>query len=89
MLQSAIDVVRFYPGFPRGSRAWDERFYHPDAKGAFRPFSELWQHGTPPWSMRFSMRLFQMMGRRPVSTSLRMVWSDADQLQLALGEHDS
>jgi hypothetical protein len=28
------------------------------------------------------------MGRRLVSGSLRMVWSDADQLQLALGEHD-
>jgi hypothetical protein len=89
MMQSAIDVVRFYPEFPRGSRRWDERFYHPGVNGAPRPLSELWLDGTPPWAMRWSIRLFQMMGRRPVSSSLRMVWSDADQLHLALGEHDS
>jgi len=88
MLQSAIDVVRFYPEFPRGSRRWDERVYHPDANGAPRPLSELWLHGKAPSAMRWGMRLFQMMGRRPVSSSLRMVWSDADQLHLALGEHD-
>jgi hypothetical protein len=89
MLQSAIDAVRFYPEFPRGSRAWDERFYHPDGHGVPRPLSELWLNGRAPWAMRWSIRLFQMMGRKPVSTSLRMVWSDADQLHLALGEHDS
>lgn len=89
MMQSAIDAVRYYPEFPRGSRRWDERFYHPDANGAPRRLSELWLDGKAPWAMRLSIRAFQMMGRRPVSSSLRMVWSDADQLHLALGEHDS
>ena len=89
MMQSAIDVARFYPEFPCGSRRWDERFYHPDANGAPRPLSELWLNGKAPCAMRWTMRLFQMMGRRPVSSSLRMVWSDSDQLHLALGEHDS
>jgi hypothetical protein len=89
MMQSAIDIVRYYPSFPRGSRAWDERFYHPNDAGAPRPLRELWLGGKAPWAIRASIRLFQMMERRPVSGPLRMVWSDADQLQLALGEHDS
>jgi hypothetical protein len=88
MLQSAIDAVHYYPEFPLSSRRWDERFFHPDTNGVPRPLSELWLDGKAPPAMRWSIRLFQMMGRRPVSSSLRMVWSDADQLHLALGEHD-
>ena len=89
ILQSAIDAVRHYPEFPQGSRTWDERVYHPDANGIPRPLSELWPDGTPPWAMSWGVGLVQLMGRSLVSGGLRMVWSDADQLQLALGEHDS
>ncbi len=89
ILQSAIDAVRHYPEFPQGSRTWDERVYHPDAHGVVRPLSELWPDGTPPWAMSWGVGLVQLMGRSLVSGGLRMVWSDADQLQLALGEQDS
>ena len=88
MLQSAIDIVRPYPEFPQGSRAWDERIYHPDANGAARPLSELWSDGTAPWALSLGIRLVQQMGRRLVSGSLRMVWSEAYELRLALGERD-
>ncbi len=88
MLQSGIDAVRYYPDFPHGSRAWDERFYHPGPGGAPRPLGELWLKGAPPWAIRSSVALFQLMGRRLVSGGLRMVWSDADQLRLALGDRD-
>jgi len=88
ILQSAIDAVRHYPEFPQGSRTWDERVYHPDANGVPRPLCELWPDGTPPGTMTWGVRLVQLMGRRLVSGGLRIVWSDADQLQLALGEHD-
>ena len=88
ILQSAIDAVRYYPDFPQGSRTWDERVYHPDANGVIRPLSELWPDGTAPWAMSWGIGLVQMMGRGLVSGGLRMAWSEAHQLRLALGEHD-
>jgi hypothetical protein len=88
MLQSVIDAVRHYPEFPQGSRTWDERFYHPDANGVARPLCELWPGGSAPWMLRWGVGLVQLMGRRLVSGGLRMVWSEAHRLRLALGEHD-
>jgi hypothetical protein len=88
ILRSAIDAVRNYPEFPQGSRKWDERVYHPDANGVPRPLSQLWPDGTPPWAMTFGIRLVQLMGRGVVSGGLKIAWSEADQLRLALGEHD-
>jgi len=88
MLQSAIDALRHYPEFPQGSRTWDERFYHPDASGTPRPLSELWPGGTVPWPLNWGVGLVQLMGKRLVSGGLRMVWSEAHQLRLALGGHD-
>ena len=83
-----IDALRHYPEFPPGSRTWDERFYHPDANGVARPLSELWPGGTPPWPLRLGVRLVQLGGRSLVSGGLRIVWSDSQQMRLALGEHD-
>jgi hypothetical protein len=88
ILQSAIDVVRYYPDFPPGSRTWDERVFHPDAQGVIRPLSDLWPDGTAPWAMRWAIGLVQRMGRGLVSGGLRMVWSESYQLNLAMGEHD-
>jgi len=88
ILQSAIDAVRHYPDFPQGSRTWDERVYHPDRNGVSRPLCELWPGGTAPIVMRFGVGLVQLMGRGLVSGGLRMAWSEAHQLRLALGEHD-
>jgi hypothetical protein len=88
ILQSTIDAVRHYPEFPQGSRTWDERVYHPDANGVARPLSELWPNGAAPRAMSFGIGLVQLMGRGLVSGGLRMAWSEAHQLRLALGEHD-
>jgi hypothetical protein len=88
ILRSAIDAVRNYPEFPQGSRTWDERVYHPDASGVARPLSQLWPAGAPPLAMTLGIRLVQLMGRGLVSGGLKIAWSEADQLRLALGEHD-
>jgi hypothetical protein len=88
ILHSAIDAVRDYPGFPQGSRTWDERVYHPDANGVSRPLSQLWPDGKPPLAITLGIRMVQMMGRGLVSGGLKIAWSEADQLRLALGEHD-
>ncbi len=86
ILQSALDAIRYYPEFPTGSRRWDERVYHPDANGVVRPLSELWPDGTAPWLMQWGIAIVMLMGSAPVSSGLRIAWSDADQLRLALGE---
>ena len=88
ILQSTIDAVRNYPEFPQGSRNWDERVYHPDCNGVVRPLSEVWPTGKAPQAMRAVIGAVQLMGRGLVSGGLRMAWSEAHQLRLALGEHD-
>jgi hypothetical protein len=88
ILQSAIDAIRDYPDFPAGSRTWEERVYHPDANGVDRPLKELWPNGTAPAVMRYGIALVKMMGKGPVSGSLRIAWSESHQLRLALGENE-
>jgi hypothetical protein len=87
-LQSTIDAVRYFPEFPQGSRVWDERFYHPNAKGVIRPLNELWANGKAPKLLRVGVRLAQLMGRGLVADGLRVALRDSHQLRLALGEHD-
>jgi hypothetical protein len=86
ILQSTIDAIRDYPDFPVGSRTWDERVYHPDGNGVDRPLKELWPSGSPPPIMRWGVAMVKLLGRGPVSGGLRIAWSEAHQLRLALGE---
>jgi hypothetical protein len=88
ILQSTIDAVRNYPEFPQGSRNWDERAYHPDANGVVRPLSELWPKKSAPMMMRCVIALVQLLGRAPVAGGLRLAWSEAHQIRLALGENE-
>jgi hypothetical protein len=88
ILRSTIDAIRDYPEFPQGSRTWDERVYHPDAKGVDTPLSQLWPSGVAPWQMTWCLALVKLMGRSPVSSGLRMAWSESHQLRLSLGEYD-
>lgn len=86
ILQSTLDAVRTYPDFPVGSRTWDERVYHPDPQGVVRPLSEIWPAGRPPLGFAWCIGLVQLLGAGPVSGSLRLAWSDSQQLRLTLGE---
>jgi hypothetical protein len=88
ILQSTVDAIRDYPEFPQGSRTWDQRVYHPNANGEVVPLSELWPNGQPPRAMSAIIAMVQMIGRGPVSGGLRIAWSEAEQLRLALGEND-
>jgi hypothetical protein len=88
ILQSTIDAVRRYPEFPQGSRTWDDRVYHPDARGVVRPLSEIWPDGSAPRVFSAILALVQLMGQGLVSGGLRMAWSESHQLRLALGEND-
>jgi len=86
ILRSAIDAIRDYPEFPQGSQCWDERVYHPNEKGVDTPLAHLWPSGTAPWQMRWSLAMVRLLGRRPVSSGLRMAWSESRELSFALGE---
>ena len=86
LLRSTLDAIRSYPDFPQGSRTWDERAYHPDARGVVRPLSELWPKGRAPLAIAWTIGMVQLLGMGPVFDGLRMAWSDAQQLRLALGE---
>ncbi len=88
MLRSAVDAIRYYPDFPRGSQKWDERVFHPDAEGVVRPLSYLWPDGTPPWVMSWGIGLVCLMGRGPFSQCFRMAWSESHELREALGKFD-
>lgn len=89
LLQSTLDAIRDYPDFPPGSRTWDERAYHPDANGVIRPLNEIWPKGRTPLSIYWVIKAVQMLGKGPVSGGLRLAWSEAAQLRLALGEQES
>jgi len=89
ILQSTLDAIRDYPEFPQGSRTWDERVYHPDAQGVVRPLTELWPKQRAPRAFGWVIAMVQMLGKGPVSGSLRLAWTDSHKLRLALGEHDS
>jgi hypothetical protein len=88
ILQSTIDAIRDYPDFPAGSQRWDDRVYHPDANGVDRPLSELWPSGSAPSVIRWGLAMVRLLGRGPVSGGLRIAWSEAHQLRLALGENE-
>ena len=89
LLHSTLDAIRNYPDFPQGSRTWDERAYHPDARGVMRPLSEIWPKGRAPLAIQCVIKCVQMLGASPVSGGLRMAWNDASQLRLALGDQES
>jgi len=89
ILQSTLDAIRDYPHFPEGSRTWDERVYHPDSNGDMRPLSTLWRDNVVPRVVTVAMRAVRLMGARPVSSGLRMAWSDTGEMRNALAELDA
>ena len=88
ILRSAIDAIRDYPEFPQGSQRWDERVYHPNADGVDTPLCQLWPSGKAPWQMTWALAAVRLLGRRPVSSGLRIAWNESDQLRTALGESE-
>jgi hypothetical protein len=88
ILQSTLDAIRNYPHFPEGSRRWDERVYAPNAEGEIRPLSEMWNGGRPdgrtPVYLSAILAGVRLLGRAPVSGSLRLAWNDSSQMRAAL-----
>ena len=86
ILQSTLDAIRDYPEFPQGSQRWDDRVFHPNREGIDTPIRQLWPKGRAPIAMMWIISMVRMLGRRPVSSGLRIAWDDSHQLRLQLGE---
>jgi hypothetical protein len=90
ILQSTLDAIRNYPHFPEGSRRWDERVFAPNLHGEIRPISELWNggeaNGRTPVYLSLVLGAVRLLGRAPVSGSLRLAWNDRTQMRAALME---
>jgi len=89
ILQSTLDAIRDYPHFPEGSRRWDERVYHPDARGVIRPLKELWAAGHAPLYLRVVLSGVRMMGAAPVSGGLRLAWTNTGEMRATLAKQDA
>jgi hypothetical protein len=89
ILQSTLDAIRDYPGFPAGSRRWDERVYHPDRHGVIQPISAIWNDGHPPAYLELVIRMVRLMGHAPLSGGLRRAWNDEAEMLSVMGSLDA
>ncbi len=89
ILQSTLDAIRDYPHFPEGSRRWDERVYHPDVNGAVRPICELWDRGHAPLYVRTILSAVRLMGAAPLSSGLRLAWTNTGEMRATLARLDA
>jgi hypothetical protein len=88
IFESTLDVIRYYPNFPEGTRNWDDRVFHPDHNGVPTPISQLWPgDGRPPVFVRSVLGGVRLLGKKPLSSSLRIAWNDRQGLRTALGNH--
>jgi hypothetical protein len=67
---SVFDVLRDYPDYSAGSRRWDERVFHPDRNGEYRPLAEMWT--CPPALVRVFVRGVHLLDSEPVLHVLRI-----------------
>jgi hypothetical protein len=85
MAQSLLDVVRYYPDFPEGSRRWDERTFHPDASGVIRPLAALWEKS--PFFIEAVFAGVRLMEVSPVKRAMQRAFARPEQeLQFTLRE---
>lgn len=89
ILQSTLDAIRDYPHFPEGSRRWDERVYHPDVRGVVRPICELWDGGHAPLYLRTVLSAVRLMGAAPLSSGLRLAWTNTGEMRATLARLDA
>ncbi len=74
IMQSLLDVIRYYPEYPEGSRRWDDRVFHPDNAGVDKPLSSLWKNSPAFLERIFS--LFRLVENTTVQKTLKRIYSD-------------
>lgn len=72
-----LDVIRYYPDHPLGSRNWDERTFHPDSQGVPRPLSALWE--KPPSFVTLILNLLRIAEAEPMRRVLQLAFNRVPQ----------
>jgi hypothetical protein len=70
ILDSLLDVIHEYPDYPKGSRRWDERVFHPDGQGVLRPVAALWDE--PPTFIRAFFAVVRLLEVPPIRNAMRV-----------------
>ncbi len=89
IMRSTMDAIRDYPDFPQGSQTWDQRAYHQDSAGVIRPLSEIWPGERAPRVLQAVISTVRLMGRRPISASLRYAWKNSRELGFELSDQEA
>jgi hypothetical protein len=81
MMQEVLDIIRYYPDHPLGSRRWDERVYHPDqTMTTDRPLSALWK--APPRQIERVFKLLRLWECTRVKKTVATVFTREVDLRL-------
>ncbi|HUK29549.1 MAG TPA: hypothetical protein VLV89_00445 [Candidatus Acidoferrum sp.] len=72
MTRFLLDIVRYYPENPVGSRRWDDRVFHPGRpREVMQPLSALWR--KPPEIITKAFSLISLVEKDSVGNALRMM----------------
>lgn len=78
---AVLDVIRYYPDYPEGTRRWDDRVFHPDKTGdGFLPISAFWK--APPAFVNRIFSVFRLAENATVQWAARRVYGDPIDTQL-------
>jgi len=79
-MQTVIDVIRYYPEHPVGSRTWDERVFHVDCDTGFhRPLAALWT--APPAFLGRIFSVIRMVENARVRHALNFTFGGKSELR--------
>jgi hypothetical protein len=65
---TVLDVIRYYPGHPFGTRSWDNRVFHPNSEGEIRPVATLWD--GPPLLINWVFNILRLGEAQPMRRAL-------------------
>jgi len=71
---AVLDVIRYYPEYPEGSRRWDDRVFHPDKTGQEVPLSTFWK--SPPKFVERIFSVFRLAENATVQWAAKRVYAD-------------
>ena len=80
---AVLDVIRYYPEYPEGSRRWDDRVFHPDKTGEeFQPLSAFWK--SPPDFIERIFSVFRLAENATVQWAAKHVYADEMDMHASL-----
>ena len=77
VFHTLLDVIRYYPDHPIGSRNWDERVFHPDAQGMPKPLCSLWKR--PPQFITSILNTLRLGESEPIRRTLQFAFRRGQQ----------